>query len=153
MSHIAKRAIERLRRIARRFRPMPPPANGLQSAAGTDPVAEMIPEHSIAGYVGGTAEQFRIVGEQNVRQMRELAGLQPTERVLEVGCGIGRIAIALTQYLDGGSYVGFDIVPHGIEWCRTRILGSLLLHGLRDFGRGAPADVGDFGGTQVRRYR
>src|SRR5262249_49422652 len=34
---------------------------------------------------------------------------------------IGRIAIPLTQYLRDGTYVGFDIVPHGIEWCTTRI--------------------------------
>ncbi|HEX4331806.1 MAG TPA: class I SAM-dependent methyltransferase [Usitatibacter sp.] len=25
------------------------------------------------------------------------------------------------QYLKGGRYVGFDIVPHGIEWCREKI--------------------------------
>jgi SAM-dependent methyltransferase len=96
-------------------------ASAPASANADDPVAQMIPGHSIAAYVGGTAEQFRFVGEFNVRRMRELAGLSPGDRVLEVGCGIGRIAIALTQFLESGSYVGFDIVPHGIEWCRNKI--------------------------------
>jgi SAM-dependent methyltransferase len=86
-----------------------------------DPVSAMIPSHALATYVGGNAEEFRAVGEHNLRKMRELAGLKPTDRVLEPGCGIGRIAIALTQYLEGGTYVGFDIVAHGIEWCQQEI--------------------------------
>jgi SAM-dependent methyltransferase len=51
-----------------------------------------------------------------------LGGLQPNERVLDVGCGIGRKAIPLTRYLTaGGAYEGFDIVKLGIEWCRRHI--------------------------------
>jgi len=106
---------------ARFFRHRTPTAIAT-AAPSADPVAEMIPDDSVAAYVGGgTAELFRMVGEQNVSRMRSLAGLRPDERILEVGCGIGRIAIALTQYVEGGSYVGFDIVPHGIDWCREKI--------------------------------
>lgn len=51
-----------------------------------------------------------------------MADLQPTHRVLDVGCGIGRIAVALTSYLKKeGEYFGFDIVSLGIEWCQSRI--------------------------------
>jgi len=65
---------------------------------------------------------FEAVGEEFLRHFRAFAQLAPHDRVLDVGCGIGRMAIPLTRYLDGsGSYDGFDVVPHGIEWCRRRI--------------------------------
>ncbi|HMP28636.1 MAG TPA: class I SAM-dependent methyltransferase, partial [Saprospiraceae bacterium] len=42
--------------------------------------------------------------------------------ILDIGCGIGRIAIPLTSYLnEEGSYNGFDIVKEGIDWCTKNI--------------------------------
>lgn len=111
----------RIARIAAHFAGGKDQVKASSGVGEADPVSAMIPDHSMAQYVGGTAEQFRLVGEQNVRKMRELADLEPADSVLDVGCGIGRIAIALTQHLDGGSYVGFDIVPHGIQWCQEKI--------------------------------
>jgi SAM-dependent methyltransferase len=41
--------------------------------------------------------------------------------VLDVGCGIGRMARPLTGHLSaGGSYDGFDINREGIAWCERR---------------------------------
>jgi SAM-dependent methyltransferase len=49
-------------------------------------------------------------------------GLKPDDRVLDVGCGLGRMAIPLTEYLTSrASYRGFDIVPSGIGWCQQNI--------------------------------
>jgi SAM-dependent methyltransferase len=46
-------------------------------------------------------------------------GLKPDHRVLDVGCGLGRVAVALTGYLGpAGAYEGFDIMPVAIRWCR-----------------------------------
>lgn len=56
-----------------------------------------------------------------VEWLREHGGLREDDDVLEVGCGIGRIAAPLTQYLRRGTYRGFDIVPHGIDWCRAQV--------------------------------
>lgn len=85
-------------------------------------VEEMIPDYSVASYVGDLGpESFLQVGREMIDRFRQLCDLQPGESVLEVGCGIGRIAIPLTQYLTEGCYVGFDIVPHGIEWCQKRV--------------------------------
>jgi SAM-dependent methyltransferase len=91
--------------------------------ASADPVDCMIPDYSIAEYVGsgGGAEQYKAIGRMQVDWLRQHAELQPDDDVLEVGCGIGRIAAPLTQYLQGGTYRGFDIVPHGIDWCQAQI--------------------------------
>lgn len=84
---------------------------------GNDDV--LLPPPSLR-FVGGG--DFAAVGEEFLHHFRNLGGLAPHHRVLDVGCGIGRMAIPLTRYLDAeGSYDGFDIVPHGIAWCRRRI--------------------------------
>lgn len=71
-------------------------------------------------FVGGG--DFVTIGAQFVEHFRTLGGLLPHHRVLDVGCGIGRMAIPLTRYLSSdGSYEGFDIVPHGIAWCSRKI--------------------------------
>jgi len=43
-------------------------------------------------------------------------GLRPSARVLEIGCGVGRLAYELASYLDDGTYTGFDISPKAIDW-------------------------------------
>jgi SAM-dependent methyltransferase len=49
-------------------------------------------------------------------------GLKTDSKVLDVGCGIGKVAVPLTEYLDAnGGYEGFDIVSQGIKWCKRRI--------------------------------
>jgi ubiquinone/menaquinone biosynthesis C-methylase UbiE len=50
------------------------------------------------------------------------AGLKPDSAILDIGCGIGRLAVPLTKYLnENGSYKGFDIVRKGIDWCNKHI--------------------------------
>ena len=51
-----------------------------------------------------------------------LAELQPSERVLDIGCGCGLMALYLNDYLDeNGSYVGLDIHRASIRWCQKEI--------------------------------
>jgi ubiquinone/menaquinone biosynthesis C-methylase UbiE len=66
---------------------------------------------------------FRKTGEEFFNYFVRLAKLQPHEKVLDVGCGIGRMAVPLTRYLQmgKGSYAGFDIVDKGIQWCNENI--------------------------------
>lgn len=61
-----------------------------------------------------------------LRYFIEVGGLQRSDSVLDVGSGIGRMAIALTRYLDRqhGRYLGFDPVKKGVEWCRVNITTS-----------------------------
>lgn len=65
---------------------------------------------------------FKRVGQEFKQHFIKLGGLRPTDSVLDVGCGIGRMAIPLTDYIQTpGYYEGFDIVGHGIDWCRKII--------------------------------
>jgi ubiquinone/menaquinone biosynthesis C-methylase UbiE len=63
------------------------------------------------------------LGDEFLQHFKDLGQLRPDQDVLDVGCGIGRMARPLTQYLTTGSYVGIDIVPHGIGWCQRHISG------------------------------
>lgn len=48
--------------------------------------------------------------------------LRPEENVLDVGSGIGRMAVPLTGYLAAEArYEGFDVVETGVNWCITNI--------------------------------
>ena len=65
---------------------------------------------------------FKESGRDQLEFFVELCGLRPGERVLDIGCGVGRVAIPLTEYLDAsGGYDGFDIKPFMVEWCRRHI--------------------------------
>jgi SAM-dependent methyltransferase len=47
-------------------------------------------------------------------------GLQPHHRLLDVGCGVGNLAVGIFDYLRG-SYEGIDIHGEAIAWCRAAI--------------------------------
>jgi SAM-dependent methyltransferase len=69
--------------------------------------------------VGGG--HFRAVGEHLVKTLQDHAGLRPNDRVLDIGCGTGRVATPLAAALAaGGSYVGFDVAKVAIQECRRR---------------------------------
>jgi SAM-dependent methyltransferase len=65
-------------------------------------------------------EQFLAVGTRLAELMAE-AGLEPTDRVLDIGCGSGRIAAALANVLTTGRYEGFDVDKSRIAWAKKHI--------------------------------
>lgn len=72
---------------------------------------------------------FVATGDEFLTHFVELAGLQPDEAVLDVGCGIGRMARPLAGYLSSsGSYDGFDVNRDGIGWCRRRYASRRNFH-------------------------
>ena len=76
------------------------------------------PSHMI--FIG--SGDFEKTGLEFRKYFIDLAGLQPSDKVLDVGCGLGRMAVPLTSYLSReGEYWGFDIVKKGITWCQNRI--------------------------------
>lgn len=66
---------------------------------------------------------YRAIGAEFLGHFVRLGRLRPSDRVLDIGCGIGRMAVPLTQYLDPelGSYEGLDPVLDGILWCVQEI--------------------------------
>jgi len=62
--------------------------------------------------------------EQLKQSLISQADLSPTSRVLEIGCGFGRLGIPLSHYLDkDGLYEGIDIVRSAINWCNHNVAG------------------------------
>lgn len=45
-------------------------------------------------------------------------GLQPNHRLLDLGCGTGRLARLVVPYLDPGKYTGLDIAPAVLDRAR-----------------------------------
>lgn len=82
--------------------------------------SEMVPPKS--KIFTGSVDGFVSSGQMVVRRLVGFGGLTPDSRVLDVGSGIGRLAVPLTEYLRvGGSYEGLDIVEDGIRWCTDHI--------------------------------
>lgn len=76
----------------------------------------------LALLTGGGGDTFTIVSDAHMRCLRRDAGIQPNHHILEVGCGIGRDAIPLSEFLSpAGSCIGVDIVKQSIDWCTQNI--------------------------------
>ncbi len=57
-----------------------------------------------------------------MNHLRLLGALQPDERVMDIGCGCGQMALHLEEYLSKkGSYAGVDIHRPSIRWCQEKI--------------------------------
>ena len=69
----------------------------------------------------GRAEDFGAVGADWRDRLVADHGLAADSDVLDIGCGIGRVAVALIPVLTEGTYEGFDIVPQFIRWCSREI--------------------------------
>jgi len=79
---------------------------------------ELVPPPDLAVCFGGG--DFAALGREMTGLLREL-GLGPDSRVLDIGCGVGRIAHALLpELVPAGTYEGFDLFPTGVEWCAAR---------------------------------
>jgi SAM-dependent methyltransferase len=80
-----------------------------------------LPPLHLRRYVGPLGS-FESSGAEFMGYLRALAGLRPSERVLDIGCGCGQMALHLKNYLnEDGSYVGVDIHRPSINWCQQKI--------------------------------
>jgi SAM-dependent methyltransferase len=69
-----------------------------------------------------------VIGEDHfdtttsLRQLQVYCRLEPHEKVLDVGCGCGRVAVSLIGYLNSsGQYEGFDIIKEFIDWLQANV--------------------------------
>lgn len=79
-----------------------------------------IPAHLVY-LTGGGPETFDEISRHHISILREDVGIDPEHNFLEIGCGIGRDAIPLSEILTAGTYHGVDIIRPSIEWCRENI--------------------------------
>jgi SAM-dependent methyltransferase len=64
---------------------------------------------------------FQRSGEGLMADLIAHAGLKPSDQVLDIGCGVGRVALPLTDFLDAsGGYIGFDISRRAVAGCQRR---------------------------------
>lgn len=81
---------------------------------------EKINGHPLSDVVGGGDPEP--IAHEVVTAIEKYAKLNAGDSILDVGCGCGRIATALTQYVEPASnYIGIDIVPGLIDFARNFI--------------------------------
>ena len=109
--HLREKAVYLAKALARRMYWMPHDVRRRLRGERTPPLGLSFVGHG----------DFEAVGLEFVSYFKELGGLRPGDRVLDLGCGIGRMALPLTGYLEGGSYAGFDVGRAMVRWCSRHI--------------------------------
>ncbi|MFK7782337.1 SAM-dependent methyltransferase [Psychroserpens sp.] len=80
------------------------------------------PRGSIYTGSPANAEAYIEQGNQQLIWLKSHINLKPNDKILDIGSGIGRTAIALTEYLEPeAKYCGFDVVKLGVDWCNSKI--------------------------------
>ncbi len=64
--------------------------------------------------------EFIKQGEEWVEFFKSNTTLNENSNVLDIGSGIGRIAVPMTKFLKG-NYCGFEPVQQGVDWCQNNI--------------------------------
>ena len=65
---------------------------------------------------------FQAIGNAIKRNLINQTGLHKNSTVLEIGCGYGRVAAALTELIcSPGRYDGVEIVEKAVDWCTKEI--------------------------------
>lgn len=71
--------------------------------------------------VGPTSkEEYERLGRVKLQMLIDL-GLTPDSKILDVGCGTGQLAASMHDFLsERGRYIGADISPEAVAFCRSR---------------------------------
>ena len=80
------------------------------------------PPYPPKGLIFTGSGDFKKQGVNLLAEFIKYGSLKRTDTILDIGSGIGRLAIPLTHFLDkNGRYEGFDIVEKGVLWCQQHI--------------------------------
>jgi ubiquinone/menaquinone biosynthesis C-methylase UbiE len=95
-------------------------AGGRRKPQDLNPPIELITANNVGIHdKENVLDEYKRIGIYVATTLQNRAGLRPESDVLDVGCGTGRVAIPLTEYLTTGSYTGIDVVKSSIEWCQS----------------------------------
>ena len=83
------------------------------------PPGTLIAANKVGGHRDPEAaeKEFREYGRLQMEHWVKLGYITPSSNVLDVGCGLGRVAHSLAGSLKEGSYTGIDIEKSSIDWC------------------------------------
>jgi SAM-dependent methyltransferase len=83
------------------------------------PPDELIIQNGIGvGDLSNVRGEFDAIGRGLIGEMIGDGFIKPDRHVLDLGCGLGRLARALVGYLStAGSYRGVDVTRSSIDWC------------------------------------
>ena len=71
--------------------------------------------------MGESDQDFLALGDEFVEALTEHAGLRDDSRVLDIGCGYGRLPHALKRSGFRGTYLGIDVLEKHVRWCTNRL--------------------------------
>ncbi|MFZ0664568.1 MAG: class I SAM-dependent methyltransferase [Acidimicrobiales bacterium] len=87
---------------------------------------------------------FDEVGREFLGYFTEMGGLNPDQRILDIGCGPGRMAIPLTGFMNSsGRYDGIDDWPEAISWCSDNVSAKFGNFHFHTIETNAPAPFAD----------
>jgi hypothetical protein len=72
----------------------------------------------------GTLRDFEDNAGEIRTCMKLLCAVEPKHTILDIGCGCGRLALALEPCIPQGRYIGFDVQRKLINWCQRNISNS-----------------------------
>ena len=76
---------------------------------------------SLVMKTGSGTHNFEKIADWHVSQLQKYIGIKCTDSVVEIGCGIGRIAIPLTEMLTEGRYLGTEVIRPSVDWLSENI--------------------------------
>lgn len=71
------------------------------------------------GGINPNSPMFDKIGQQFLQLFIDHARLTPKAKVLDVGCGTGRLTKAFNGFLSKGKYTGFDANQRFIDYCKS----------------------------------
>ncbi|MDB5446072.1 MAG: methyltransferase [Phenylobacterium sp.] len=80
------------------------------------PLMQTIGSHSPEHFRGNSVHFFKEIASR--------LQLSESSKVLDLGCGCGRMAIPFVEFLDSGRLYGCDVWPEGIAWCNANLTGK-----------------------------
>lgn len=87
-------------------------------------INHLIPEPQMRNMFGpfDDKEYYLNLGKKQADEVIEWLSIKPEDKILDVGCGCGRIAIHFLNYLsEQGKYFGIDISKDFISYCNNNI--------------------------------
>jgi len=76
------------------------------------------------GGINPYSPYFDTIGHSFLKLLIEHARLNKKQRILDVGCGTGRMAKQFHRFLEHGTYEGFDVNDYFIDYCKETYTGK-----------------------------